>query len=438
MAGVGAFFSAASSIIFWMIAAMVVYRICRVSAGAGEVPDPKDIIKKWTDAIVSEDCGRYITTVKIVIFGVIIRAATLFFARIFLLADGQHPDIPAVFRSFVRWDAGHYINLARYGYQLTEDGRNLFVVFFPLYPWLTRFVNIFTGNYIAAAFVVSFGAFFAGLVFLYHLVRLDFSPAAAWRAVVLMSIFPTGLFYGAPHTESLFILTTAAGLYYIRLHKWHMAGIWGALATASRMVGVMLIAAAAAEFLMHYRIFEKIKNMKWALTFKLIFTKGVWVLLMFAGIVVYLTINWYISGDPLQFLYYQRINWHNGFRYFGTTMAVQFESVILFGNPHQYYRNYFVIPNILGFIIIMWMTAHGCMKRRNASYIVYSLGYTFVSFSMLWLLSGGRYAAGNVVLFVFLTDYIGENPKSMKFFVVFFLLCLAFLLRMYVLGGAVI
>ena len=38
-----------------------------------------------------------------------------------------------------RWDSAHYLNIAQNGYGgAIEDGKHLFLVFFPLYPWLIR------------------------------------------------------------------------------------------------------------------------------------------------------------------------------------------------------------------------------------------------------------------------------------------------------------
>ena len=57
-----------------------------------------------------------------------------------------------------KWDAWHYVGLAELGYTgYWEDGRPLFLVFFPLYPWLVRLVCPLTGhNTMAAGLMVSF------------------------------------------------------------------------------------------------------------------------------------------------------------------------------------------------------------------------------------------------------------------------------------------
>ena len=73
-----------------------------------------------------------------------------------------------------KWDAWHYVNLAELGYSgYMEDGKHLFLVFFPLYPWLVRLVSAVTGNTMAAGLLVSFLCYASGCVYLYKL--------AAWE-----------------------------------------------------------------------------------------------------------------------------------------------------------------------------------------------------------------------------------------------------------------
>jgi len=487
-------FSVITSVLFWGVAALVLVRIImvalgrynlRLSAKTVKAKTVRDRLLQWFSVLVSEGAEARFTAVtsakhaasekdsppssstvsekdaapsysktavstdglniniKIILFGVGVRLATLLLAYIFLHREGWDVTLEYLFRSFNRWDAPHYQVLADIGYAYTEWNQNsgqylnLFVVFFPLYPWLIRFVNLFVGNFLASAYIVSFASYLAGLCYIYHLVKLDFKSSTAWWAVILISIFPSSFFLGAPHTESLFILTTAATLYYIRTHRWLLAGLAGALATATRMVGIILIATAAVEFVMHYNLFTLMKKAKWGQFFSLIGKKGLLILIMLSGTIVYLFINWRITGDPLIFLYFQRTNWHNGFLYFGSTMRMQFNSMpnIAMEAIRHNSSLYIHLPNILGFAFGVWMIVYACIRRHNAGYLVYALGYTFVSFSMIWLLSGGRYAAALVPSFIFLADYVDKKVHRRVIVTAIFIALLLPILRMYVLGG---
>ena len=435
-------FSITSSILFWGAVLWVFLRIIVKALGHDDVrilklPSIGAAARKLAADLIPEKLSTNVN-IKIIIFGMGIRIAMLLLGYLFLHIAGLDASFAGVFNSFNRWDAPHYLNLAEIGYSWTENDRPLLVVFFPLYPYAIRLVSLVVGNYLAAAYIVSFVSYLAGLCYLYHLVRLDFKATTAWWAVVLISIFPHSIFFGAPHTESLFLLTTAMTLYYIRTHKWLLAGVAGAFAAATRMVGILLLVVAAVEFVTTYKLFTLMKKNHWNTFFSLVGKKGLPILLMLAGTLLYLFINWYITGDPLRFLYYQSYNWNNGFRYFGVAMRAQFYRILPYiGSPFETSMLYIAAPNIWGFALGIWMIVYATLKRRNAAYIVYALSYTFVSFSMIWLLSGGRYAAALVPTFIFLADYVDRKPHRRMLVPLIFLLLLLPILRMYVLGGFV-
>jgi len=452
----GLIFAIVTSVLFWGVALLVLIRIVFVALGhyiviPEAIPLPWAWARKGFATLISQGTAPYLgkratsvtkglhINIKIILFGVCVRIVFLLMGYFFMADAGMNTSLADIFRGFNRWDAPHYLNLAQIGYTWLEDGRPLLVVFFPLYPALISFFSFFMGNYLAAAYVVSFASYLIGLCYLYHLVRLDFSQRTAWWAVVLISIFPHSLFFGAPHTESLFFLTTAATLYYIRTHKWLHAGVAGALAASTRLVGIVLVFAAAVEFVMPYNLFTLMKKGKWKRFFNLIGKRGLFILLMFAGTAMYLFINWRITGDPLRFLYYQRTHWNNGFQYFGGAMRTQFGGLHNFWHMDFWINSsiYFHLPNILGFGFCVWMIVYGGLKRHNAGQLVYAMGYTFVSFSMAWLLSGGRYAAAVVPVFIFLADYVEQKPIRRIIVPIILFLLLLPILRMYMRGGFV-
>ena len=341
----GIFYIITASVIFWCVLIATCIHICRKSAGKPDVA--------WGDmartlvGMITTDQGKPHIYIKIAIFGLYIRLTMLLLSYLILFLRGYDPTIASLLESFVQGDAPHYFNIAEHGYGWTDElGRNRLLVFFPLYPYLVRLFALVFGNYLAAAYMVSFVSYCLGLIYVYRLVRLDFSHRTAWWAVVLLSISPHAFFFGAPYTESLFLLTTVAALYYIRTHQWLIAGIAGALAASARMAGIILVLVAAAEFIMHYKLFERIINSKWPEVLQLIFKKGLWILLMFLGSGFYLLINWQIFGDPFRFLHYQEEYWSNTFQYFGTAMLTQFSNVT---NPLQWGRTTTFVPNIIAF-----------------------------------------------------------------------------------------
>lgn len=157
-------------------------------------------------------------------------------------------------RSDVLW----YTDLARLGYnQRGPDGfTNL--VFFPLFPLLTRTLHDamatvwrdvlglalsdpFHGLYLISGMIVANACTIGALMFFHNLVRLDYGRAAARRAVVLLGLSPLSLFLFTAYSEGPFLLCTIAFFYALRLERWWQAGLWGLLAAATRPPGAVLL-----------------------------------------------------------------------------------------------------------------------------------------------------------------------------------------------------
>jgi Gpi18-like mannosyltransferase len=406
--------------LFWGIALIALVRIFR---------------SKETDAQSAPLLGRDL--VKVALFALGVRLLMVLAGFVILWSNLERfPTMAELFLRFDgRGDINHYLNIARHGYAWEEDGKNLLLVFFPLYGYLIRLLALTGIGYAAAAYAISIICYIAGMCVLYRLIRLDFSNTAAWWAVILVSLAPPAFFFGVPMTESLMLLTSALTLYFIRTHRWAAAGICGALCMFTRMAGLVLVFAALAEFITHYKLFELIKTSKWRETFRLAFTKGAWILLMLAGGGVYLFINRHISGDPFRFLYYQKTHWFNETQYFGKTLIAQFRGIANYPNPSAAATIF--VPNLLAFTLTTASLVYAAAKRLPVVYIVYTLGYTFVSFAPSWLLSGPRYMLACVPLFIFLGHFAGKGRARGIVLLALFAAGLFVMMRAFMLYGAV-
>ncbi|MCL2589120.1 MAG: glycosyltransferase family 39 protein [Oscillospiraceae bacterium] len=423
MTVVGIGISAILQLAFWGAAVMAFVRICKAAAGARDVQLER-----------SESGARVTPIGKIILFALGVRLGMLALGYIILwMEHGTAPAWAELIYAFTRGDSRHYLSLAEIGYSWEENGRNILLVFFPLYGWLVRAVNLVVNRITVSAYLVSFASFAAALCYLHRLIRLDFSESVAWWALVLISIAPHAFFFGVPMTESLFLLTTLASLYYIRTHNWPLAGIAGALAIMTRMVGLVLIVVAAIEFAMHTKAFALIKAGKWAELFRATLKQGLWILLMLIGLAVYLLLNWYISGDPFRFMYYQYSHWYNQFAYFGSVLTAQVEHIV--HQPHLAATIF--IPNLLAFALTAGMLLWATVKRLPLAYIAFLLGYTFISYAVSWLLSGGRYMLAAAPLFIFLAHFTARRLIFRILVPLALVVGLVLTLRWYLLGGMV-
>jgi hypothetical protein len=160
-----------------------------------------------------------------------------------------------------RQDAPHYLDLAALGYRATDPGvltidghlrpypedLGLYIVFFPLFPWLVSAVRFVVPDVLLSAFVVSTVASLLVGPLLYRLVKADEGPDVGLRAVWFLLIFPTAYFLHIGYTESLFLALVLGSFLAARTNRWWLAGILGGLAALTRINGLVLIPALLAE-----------------------------------------------------------------------------------------------------------------------------------------------------------------------------------------------
>jgi Mannosyltransferase (PIG-V) len=157
--------------------------------------------------------------------------------------------------TFARYDSGWYYQIAKSGYLFAPGGPSAGIgkpgkiAFFPLYPMTMRYTgHLFgsdPGSLYLAGILVSWISFIAAMVALYFVARLDLPRRQAQRAVLLAAIFPFSFFFGLVYSESLFLLLTLLAFYSFRTRRWILGGMAGALATATRVNGILMLPALA-------------------------------------------------------------------------------------------------------------------------------------------------------------------------------------------------
>jgi len=147
------------------------------------------------------------------------------------------PGVKAILSPWLRWDTTWYLIIAKYGYQ----ARQASTAFPPLYPLATRLVGqILGGQYLLGALLVSWSAFFGACYLLVDWIKAEKMQVLESRVIQFMLFFPTGFFFFAGYTESLFLLFALLGWRFAIRGKWVLTGILGALAILTRFIGVCL------------------------------------------------------------------------------------------------------------------------------------------------------------------------------------------------------
>jgi hypothetical protein len=162
-------------------------------------------------------------------------------AEVFDEPELTRPLAEPLLSPLARWDAAWYLRIADSGY----GGSDVRAAFFPLYPLLVRAVAAPFGAspeaLLVAAYAVALAAFLGALVLLHRLVSLELGRPLAQPALLLLAVFPAAVFFGAPYSESLFLLLAVGAFYAARTGRWAWAGAAAAGAAATRSAGVLLL-----------------------------------------------------------------------------------------------------------------------------------------------------------------------------------------------------
>ena len=186
-----------------------------------------------------------------------------------------------------RWDSVWYLRIADSGYGDSAPR----AAFLPLYPLLVRTVatpfGASEGALLLAAYALSLVAFVAALFLLHRLTELELGRRLARPTLLLLAVFPAAVYFGAPYSESLFLLLAVGAFYAARSGHWPWAGACAGLASGTRSAGVLLLIPLA---------------MLWWSSSPRRPREGAWLLLAPVGIAAYAAWLGLVEGDALRFL----------------------------------------------------------------------------------------------------------------------------------------
>lgn len=309
-------------------------------------------------------------------------------------------------QSWMRWDAKHYINLAELGYMdYIEDGQHLFLVFFPLYPWILRVFHLVIADWRLACLIVSTLCFCIGSVFFYGVIKEEYGGDIAKRSFYLLCCFPFSFFFGGMMTESLFFCLLAAGFYFIRRHNWFVAGVLGIFCALCRIQGVLLLGVGLVEFFVAYRPIEKIREGRFSEFLKAFFTKGIWLFLTPIGNLVYFEINRRVEGEPFRFRYYQKEHWYHTTTWISNCVSEIIQNMKT-ASPELRFDIW--IPELVLFCLAILCIIYA-IRRHPLRYSAFLIVYTVLNYSITFLISGGRYMLCALPMFVILAEWTKKH-----------------------------
>ncbi len=161
------------------------------------------------------------------------------------------------FEGWVHFDSIWYLDIANNGYSY-NPGRQSSVAFFPAYPLAMRGLGAVLDNRLLAGIVLTVVAGSAAATMVWMWLRDRLSPPAAWTALGLFLLYPYAYYlYGAVYADALFIAALLAAFLLLESgHVW-LAGLAGALATASRPVGLVVVVGLAVRAMERRGVFPR-------------------------------------------------------------------------------------------------------------------------------------------------------------------------------------
>ncbi len=284
--------------------------------------------------------------------------------------------LKAFFFSWFRWDVKAYVNISMQGYKHTPD-----VAFFPLWPLIQHFGgqllgSIWPGSYYLAGLLIANMCFYIALVLFYCLLAEDFESRLVRRTLIYLAFGPYALFFFAGYSESLFVLLCIACFFLFRRGKpldWWLAGFLGFLATLTRSAGLMLAVPFLCVYMQHfwltperehYSMFQKLNAL-------------IPIMLLPAGIVVYMFYLYYTKGDPFIFQTERAIAWQRHFSLPWNTLGMMVET--MFASPSIILLVLNVIDN--SFALLPLVVLGTGWKRIPLHYALFALALAAFSIS---------------------------------------------------------
>ncbi|SFR80037.1 ArnT family glycosyltransferase [Anaeromicropila populeti] len=355
---------------------------------------------------------KWPTVAKVFSFALLWRIFLFFISviaiRLFYSDSSLSLNFSKVIEHWRRWDAGHYLGIAEFGYSgYLENGEPLFLVFFPLYSYLVKLLHLIIPDFEVSALVVSFISYAIGCCYFYRLVCYDYGEKIAKRAVIYLSIFPFSFFFGGMMTESVFFMTCAAALYYIRRHQWGRMAVCAALCCLSRMAGLLVVMAAGIEMCIYYKPVAFIWRKEWKQLAVFFVDKVTFLFLAVSGTAGYLFINKQVTGNPFAFVKYQREHWFQGSTYMKNTLGLIMQSSFAKDVDHLS-RVAIFLPEFIIFVFAVGCILYG-LKKHYIVYVTFLLMYVMLNYSLSFLISGGRYMSCAIPMFVIMAEFSNKH-----------------------------
>ncbi len=179
---------------------------------------------------------------RLLILGIVLLSQTI-------VLPGPFGQAPGLFRFFLQWDAGWYLDIVRDGYSF-QPGQQTTMGFLPFYPIMVKLASFVVRDIAIAGILVANLSLLAAGCLLQALIRLDHQdPRVGHIAVTLLMFNPVSFFFSSAYTESTFLMLALGSFFAARNQRWLIAGLLGMCVSATRQVGLLITLPLLVEYL---------------------------------------------------------------------------------------------------------------------------------------------------------------------------------------------
>lgn len=213
-------------------------------------------------------------------------------------------SLPRYVYSWANFDGVHYLTIMEKGY----IGTGLIQAFFPVYPTFSAIINWLLGSEVLSGLLVSNTAFLIVLLVWWQFIAEKSSPGVAWWSTIILISLPTSFFFGALYSESVFLLFVIGSFWAVQAKKIWLAVLLVMFASATRIVGIVLVPVLILEILLpnwpklklSYKFVQKTVLECWQ-NLTQHYTTWSPLLLGSLGLVAYSLYLWWNFKDPFYF-----------------------------------------------------------------------------------------------------------------------------------------
>ncbi len=209
-----------------------------------------------------------------------------------------------VFGGWFRFDGNWYAQIASSGYWFAGPKEQSAVAFFPAYPgvlWGLHSVTSVSVKLLGSLVTIVFGL--GAVLAIFRWFRTHATDRVARIALVTLLVYPYVFYlFGAVYGDALFIFAAAGAFLLLERDHPILAGLLGAVATATRPVGIALIIGLVAVALWRRHVIEAGES-RWRprVVWRRLRPADAGVLLSLGGLIGYMTYLGIRFGHPLAF-----------------------------------------------------------------------------------------------------------------------------------------